>query len=354
MIVSPARLLPVFSTRPWGSRSLKPYFPEKSGLAEPVGEAWMTGHDSRFANGPFSGQALRTAWPQMAAGWRGTSLDPKGDFPLLVKFLFTEDKLSLQVHPDDIHAAQYEMESGGRGKTEMWYALRARSGAEVMVGLRPEVTAEDFRRCLDNGAAEECLIHVPMQTGDAIFVPAGAAHAIGPGLLLCEIQQHSDITYRVYDYNRPGIDGKLRPLHIEKALQVMHFGPQKGGKIEPVRVRHKGVTETYLAACPYFATAKWEFSEAAFQETDPGHFDLLIFIKGHGEIHWHGQDSAQRAAYRPTEVWLVPACLGRYRLEPSSRTALLRTYVPPNLKELAAELASCGMAESEISRLIHS
>jgi mannose-6-phosphate isomerase len=353
VILSPARLQPVFSTRPWGSRSLAPHFPEKTGLAEPIGEAWLTGNDSRFANGPFAGRALGEAWRQMPAEWTGTAFNAKCDFPLLVKFLFTEDKLSVQVHPDDEHATRHEIDAGGRGKTEMWYALRARAGAEVMVGLKPEVTREDFQRCIDNGTAEDCLTRVPVRAGDAIFVPAGAAHTIGPGLLLCEIQQHSDITYRVYDYNRPDSSGKLRDLHIEKALHVMRFGPQKGGKIEPLRLTHGAITEAYLAACPYFVTEKWKFSEPFARKTDSAHFDLLIFLEGHGDFRWDHVNEL-RAAYRPTEVWLLPASLGDYRLAPASLTALLRTYVPRDLKEFVAQLAKRGVAESEISRLIHS
>jgi mannose-6-phosphate isomerase len=340
----------VFSVRPWGSFSLAPHFPEKSGLAEPIGEAWMTGNESRFANGPFAGQKLGETWRRMPAEWTGTAVDAKHDFPLLVKFLFTEDKLSVQVHPDDEQAAKYEAEAGGRGKTEMWYALRARPGAEVLVGLDPEVTAEAFRRCIEDGTAEECLMHVPMRAGDAIFVPAGAAHTIGAGLLLCEIQQHSDITYRVYDYNRPDSSGKLRDLHIEKAMQVMRFGSQKGGKIQPVELKRGGITESYLAACRYFVTEKWEFSTTVNKATDAARFDLVIFLEGHGEFRWKGQ----RAAYRPTEVWLLPAGLGEYRLEPTSQTALLRTYVPQDLQKFAAQLASYGASEPEIARLIHS
>ena len=341
----------MFSPRPWGSLSLAPHFPEQSGLAEPIGEAWMTGNQSRFANGPFAGKPLGEAWLEMPPDWTGTDISARHDFPLLVKFLFTEDKLSVQVHPGDEHAAQHEIAAGGRGKTEMWYALRARPGAEVMVGLKPELTPDEFRRCIENGTAEDCLTHVPVQSGDAIFVPAGAAHTIGPGLLLCEIQQHSDITYRVYDYNRPDSSGKLRELHIEKALQVMRFGPQKGGKIEPLRgPQHGGLTQTYLAACAYFVTEKWEFSAALARKTDPARFELLIFLEGHGELRWNGA----HAAYKPTEVWLLPAALGAYRLEPTSPTALLRTYVPQDLQKFAAELASRGVQPAGIERLVHS
>jgi mannose-6-phosphate isomerase len=349
VILSPARLEPVFSPRPWGSLSLAPHFPEQSGLAERIGEAWMTGNECRFANGAFAGQRLGDAWPKMRAEWAGTASDTSRDFPLLVKFLFTEDKLSVQVHPGDEHALELEAIEGARGKTEMWHALRAEPGAEVLVGLKPEVSPEDCRRAIENGTAEECLTHVPVNAGDTIFVPAGAAHTIGPGLLLCEIQQHSDITYRVYDYNRPDANGKLRPLHIEKAMKVMRFGPQKGGKVEPVSVQSGGMKKSYLSACTYFSTEKWEFSATVTEKTDPAHFDLLIFTEGQGDIRW----SQGRMAYGPTEVWLVPAALGEYRLEPAKPTSLLHTYVPCDLKELAAQIGREGATESEIVRVIH-
>jgi mannose-6-phosphate isomerase len=349
VILAPARLDPEFSPRPWGALSLAPQFPEKSGLAEPIGEAWMTGNRCRFANGPFAGQELGKAWPNMALEWAGTGIDRRTDFPLLVKFLFTEDKLSVQVHPGDDEVARHEPAGRDRGKTEMWYALRARPGAEVSVGLKPHLTLPDFRRAISNGTAEECLTRVRVAAGDAIFVPAGTAHAIGPGLLLCEIQQNSDTTYRVYDYNRPDAQGQMRPLHIEQALRVMRFGPQAGGKIEPLSVERGNVTETYFGACRYFATEKWEFRAEVVEEASAAHFDLLIFIEGHGSI----STGDQQVPYGPTEVWMIPAALGKYRLRAERPTSVLRTYAPEGMDEFAARLAARGVKESEISRLIY-
>ena len=117
-----------------------------------------------------------------------------------------------------------------------------------------------FKRAIEDGSAEDCLQHVPLSAGEAIFVPAGTAHTIGAGLVLCEIQEYSDLTYRVFDYNRRDAQGRSRELHIEKALQVMRFGEQHGGKIEPVRIVRDGVTETFFVACRYFAVEKWEFA----------------------------------------------------------------------------------------------
>src|SRR5579863_1588889 len=191
MILCPARLEPIFSPRPWGSFSLAPFFSEMSSLAEPVGEAWMTGNECVFANGPFAGQKLGQAWPAMPAEWTGTRTRPgksvgrDAPFPLLVKFIFAEEKLSVQVHPDDDYASRHEQAAGGSGKTEMWYVIRARAGAEVLLGLKPSVTRESFAQAVLEGTAEECLEHIPLRAGDVVFVPARTAHTIGPGLVLC-------------------------------------------------------------------------------------------------------------------------------------------------------------------------
>ena len=155
MIVCPARLEPVFSPRPWGTRSLAPFFPEKTSLAAPIGEAWMTGKDCVFANGPFAGTKLGDAWPRMPVEWAGTRSNTAATFPLLVKFIFSEEKLSVQVHPDDAYAAAHEQAAGGRGKTEMWYAVCARPGAEVLLGLKPEVTRESLARSIAEGTADK-------------------------------------------------------------------------------------------------------------------------------------------------------------------------------------------------------
>jgi mannose-6-phosphate isomerase len=345
--VCPARLEPTFSLRPWGSHSLAPLFPEKSNLAEPIGEAWMTGNESRFADGPFAGKKLGEAWPAMPQDWTGTRADRGAAFPLLVKFIFAEDKLSVQVHPDDDYAAKHE--NGGRGKTEMWYALRAHAGAEVLAGLNPEVTRESFRHAIANGTAEDCLVHVPLREGDAVFVPAGTTHTIGAGLVLCEIQEQSDATYRVYDYNRRDAQGRARELHVEKALEVIRFGEQRGGKLNPVWVERGGVAKTFFVVCPYFAAEKWEFEKRASGSTAREHFDLLIFIEGSGSIEWGGA----RVEYGPAQVWLLPAALGFYQLAASSPTSLLRTYLPGDTKDFGRRLIEQGVAESELSRIIY-
>lgn len=346
----PARLEPIFSPRPWGARTLAPLFPEKSNLAESLGEAWMSGVECRFASGPFVGRKLGDVWSTLPPAWTGTKIS-SGDasFPLLVKFIFADEKLSVQVHPDDDYAARYEKAAGGRGKTEMWYAIHARPGAEVLAGLKPGVTPELFKRAIEDGSAQDCLQPVPVREGEAIFVPAGTAHTIGAGLVLCEVQEYSDLTYRVFDYNRRDAQGRSRELHIEKALQVMRFGEQHGGKIEPVRIARGGVTETYFIACRFFAVEKWEFAESVAAATSPEHFDLLIFLEGRGSIQWGGES----VEYASAQTWLFPAALGPYHLAPGERTSLLRAYVPVSLDEVARKLIAQGVSEAALSRVVY-
>jgi mannose-6-phosphate isomerase len=344
----PARLAPVFVPRIWGARDLSPLFPERSHESEPIGEAWLTGDECFFASGEFAGRKLGDVWPSLPEEWTGTSLRGLPRIPLLVKFIFPEDKLSVQVHPDDSYAEKNEFAAGGVGKTEMWYVVRAREGAAVRVGLNPGVTPESFQRAIVDGTVENCLGTVAVHPGDAIFVPAGTAHTICPGVVLCEIQQHSDITYRVFDYNRVGADGKPRALHLRQALDVMQFGEQSGGLCDPVSIPRGALTETIYAACRHFATERWEFSERIAAVTSPEHFDLLVMLEGRGRIEF-GADSEP---YAPAQVWLLPAALGAYQLVPDSRTTLLRAYVP-DLNGLVQRLADERIAEADWSRVVH-
>jgi mannose-6-phosphate isomerase len=345
----PARLLPIFDARPWGVLSLAPLFPERSHLSEKIGEVWLTGENCKFADGPFAGLTLGDAWRKMTPEWSGTAVRREGAFPILVKFIFTGDKLSVQVHPDDDYASRHEKHAGGRGKTEMWHCLSARPGGEVLVGLKPEITREYFRRAIDDGSAEKCVVRIPLHAHDTIFVPAGTVHTIGAGLVLCEIQEQSDLTYRVYDYNRRDASGHTRPLHIDKAMEVIRFGEQRGGKVQPVTIERGGACETFLAACRYFVAERWEFSIPISRSSSRPHFDLLVTLSGDGDF----ESGGEKFPYAPAQAWLIPAALGEYRIAPRERTELLRTYVPANVEEVERELAARGLSESQIAQLLH-
>jgi mannose-6-phosphate isomerase len=334
--------------RIWGTHDLSPLFPEHSKEIEPIGEVWLTGNECKFASGKFAGRTLGEVWPALSAEWTGTRLQGLPRIPLLVKFIFPEDKLSLQVHPDDAYAQKHEATAGGIGKTEMWYVVSARPGAAVRVGLDSRMTRDSFQDAVARGTAEDCVGSVPVREGDSVFVPAGTTHSICPGMVLCEIQQHSDVTYRVFDYNRVGADGKPRALHLQQALNVMRFGEQRGGLCDPVSVTRGAVTETFYAACPYFATERWEFRERIAAATSSEHFDLLIFLAGEGRIEFAGGAET----FGPAQVWLLPAALGAYHLAPNSQITLLRAYVP-DLNSLIQEFCEEHIPEDKWTRVVH-
>jgi mannose-6-phosphate isomerase len=319
----PVRLEPQFVPRIWGARSLAPLFPDKQSLPEPIGEVWLTGNDCRFADGPFAGEKLGDAWPRMSDDWSGRNVSRDMPFPLLAKFIFPEHKLSVQVHPDDDYARKNEAAAGGVGKTEMWYIISARKGAEVRVGLKPGVDRDAFRRAIADGSAEECIERVPVSAGDAIFVPAGTVHTIGPGMTICEIQQNSDITYRVFDFNRLTPGGKPRDLHIEKSLDVIRFGEQRGGKVAAAAL---GAVST-LVECPYFAGMKSVFAEPEHRTKPVGLMEVLIVIEGTGKI----EAPDAEIEYSNAQAWLVPAVMRDCRFVPATRTTMLHAYVPGGL-----------------------
>lgn len=345
----PFRIEPKFVERIWGRRSLAPLFPEKTNLPEPIGEVWLTGVDCKIATGRFAGKTLGEAWQEMPDEWRGTRFAQLGDFPILIKFIFTNDKLSIQVHPDDAYAAAHEQAAGGRGKTEMWYVVSAKPGASVLVGLKPGVTKESFLNALEKRTLEDLFQSHTVHAGDTFFVPARTPHTIGPGMVICEVQEYSDLTYRVYDYGRLDARGKPRELHIEKALGVIDFNSPL---IRPFR-RDSAMDEFgtayvfYLAACRYFCVEKWDL-DVARKNTDLSRFELFTALKGSGRIQWDDGECSIAMG----ETWFLPASLGKYALIPHRGEAeVLRTYVP-DLAAFEKMIAAKGYSEEDRRRFV--
>ncbi len=312
-----------------------------------LGEAWLTSMDRPIANGPFAGKSLGESWRTMPADWRGTRLDHYRDFPLLVKFIFPCDMLSIQVHPDDAYASKFEQAAGGRGKTEMWHILSTQPGAELLIGLKPGVTKDVFRESLTKGTVEDLFVRHPVRPGETYFLPAGTQHAIGPGMVLCEVQEYSDLTYRVYDFGRVDAAGKSRELHIDKALEVTNFGESRGGRLSPLALHSPDAKKQLLAACEFFATERWDCHRTTMIESDPERFQLLIILEGHGKLH----DTDISFDYRTGESWFIPASVPVTVLQPASATSLLRIYVPDPIA-LHKQLRSMGFGEAAISRVL--
>jgi mannose-6-phosphate isomerase len=341
------RIEPIFSPRPWGARSLAPLFPQQTNLREPLGEAWLTALESRVATGPFAGKSLGEGWHAMPTEWRGTRSGGYENFPLLLKFLFPHDKLSIQVHPDDFYAAKFEQAAGGRGKTEMWHIVCAEPGAELLIGLKPGVTREAFVEGVEHNTVEDLFLRHTVHAGETYFVEAGTQHAICPGMIVCEIQEYSDLTYRVYDYGRVDSAGKSRELHLEKALDVTRFNGTRSGKIPPMSLHSPDANKHLLAACQFFATERWDCDRSTPIEGDPTEFQLLVFLCGHGMLH----DSTSGYPYSAGQAWFLPASLEMALLQPNETTSFLRVTVP-DPKRLTYQLQNQGFELEAISRVV--
>ncbi len=339
--------------RIWGVGSLAPLFPEKQNLQEPIGEVWLSGNESRFATGTYAGWSLADAWRAMPPEWAGTRLNTREAFPILAKFLFPGEKLSVQVHPDDDYAQKHESAAGGVGKTEAWYIVAADSGASVYVGVRPDVTRESFRRAIAEGTVEDCLAKIQVEKGTTVFVPAGTVHTIGPGMVICEIQESSDLTYRVYDYGRRNADGSERALHVEKALEVINFGVQRSAIKQPPPSLPAGDATGHIIACRYFALENWDFTTPARLATEQTHFELWITLSGRGKIRWEStaNSSAGFSDFGPGQIWFIPAALNQWMVDPERPACILRVY-PPDLDLYAQQLKQYGLSAGAVAGII--
>jgi mannose-6-phosphate isomerase len=264
MGVAPFRLKPWFSERVWGKRDLRPWYAD-TGTTELVGEAWLTGPQCVVETGLLAGRTLASVVAELG-----------GEFPLLVKILFPAEKLSVQVHPDDAEARAL---GETRGKTECWYVLEAEPGAAIALGLKDGADAAAVRAAVGDGTMESLLEWVPVSTGDMLFVDAGTVHAIGPGVVLLETQQTSDVTYRLYDYGRP------RELHLEKGLQVMK-AKTAAGKVAPKKM--DGFTR--LIEQKYFVVDQFDFEGADEVRIAMDGAGCLVGLAGGGVVRWGGDE----------------------------------------------------------------
>lgn len=323
----PLRFIPVYFEKVWGDRRLESFMHRQLPPEMAVGESWeVSDHPhgrSVIANGPDCGKTLHEVMERNPAALLGARVIAQHDtvFPLLVKFIDAGEELSVQVHPSDAYAAEHE---GEMGKTEMWYVLHADPDACLIVGLNNNVTRDDFTQALAHGDPADLLYHMPVKTGDSIFIPAGRIHAIMPGLLICEIQQNSDTTYRLYDWGRVGLDGKPRELHVAKAMAVTNWTDYEPAP-SVVQIAHEGENrKTVLATCPYFTVEKYDLTRARAFTTDGGSFHILNCVAGQGALQWMG--GSERLTLG--DSILIPAEITNFTLQPDGDATLLLSYVP--------------------------
>jgi mannose-6-phosphate isomerase len=317
----PFLMLPGFDPRPWGTTNLSPIYPNRQ-FEEKIGEAWLTGDDCKIANGPLMGQTLAQVSKKYQRELVGEAARDAQRFPLLLKFLFPYEKLSVQVHPDDEQARRVDQPWG---KTECWYVAHAKPGAQVALGLKPGVTLAQLEKAIHEKHAEELLNWLNVFTGDMIYVCGGTVHTLGPGSVIVETQQQSDTTYRLYDYGRP------RELHLEAGLAAVKLKTTSGKVVRPAPVQISGSNNRQgaLVAAPYFVVDMFEMKSAqelnTRDESGKSSVQILVAIEGCGVVEAPGADPVTLAK---GDAVVVPASIGKFTVRPQWALELLRSRVP--------------------------
>jgi mannose-6-phosphate isomerase len=319
MKLYPLKLTPQPSERLWGGSRLGAFVPgfDKVQTKEPLGEAWLVYAENKIANGNLAGQTLQQVATTYGVELLGTkSMERYGvKVPLLAKFLDPSQWLSIQVHPDDAYALSKEANTGYLGKTEAWYVLDAKPDAQIIWGFKQDVTEGQVCEAIAEGTLEHLLNYINVQKGDVIYNPAGTIHALGPDVFIFEIQQSSDLTYRLYDFNRKDSSGKLRELHVDKALAVSSLKNIGHAKVSP-RTLNDYTTE--LVRSEFFVAERLGLKGSLSLTTQDESLELLTVIEGQVSL---GSVELARA-----ESVVLPAALGEYEL--SGHGVVLRCYVP--------------------------
>ncbi|MFM1770326.1 MAG: hypothetical protein RJA22_2855 [Verrucomicrobiota bacterium] len=315
---------PIFMKRLWGGRNLERLYGKALPPDQLIGESWEISDrpdaQSVVNHGPLAGRSL--AWlmehhRQEILGPRGAATGP---FPLLIKILDAEQTLSVQVHPP----AHLAPKLNGQPKTEMWYIASARPDACLYAGLKHGTTREEFERRLGNGSVEACLHRIPVREGDAMFLPSGRCHAIGGGNVIFEIQQNSDTTYRVFDWNRVEADGKPRALHIPESLASIDFADYEPELIQSKYSRNLSLSLRYLVDDPLFRVGAWRAAKGERFHLNSDAFQIVGVL--HGRLHL--AHDAHPVTLNPGQFALIPACLNRVTVETPVKSEFLHAQIP--------------------------
>jgi mannose-6-phosphate isomerase len=317
----PLLMSPAFDPRPWGALDLSPIYPNHR-FEEKIGESWLTGDDGKVANGPLRGKSLAELSAQYGRDLVGESANDSSRFPLLTKFLFPHEKLSVQVHPDDEAARRAGYPCG---KTECWYVAHAKSGAQVALGLKPGVTRAQFEQAIHQQRAEELLDWINVFPGEMIYVAGGTVHTLGPGSIIVETQQQSDTTYRLYDYGRP------RELHLKEGLAALKEKVASGKVMRPAPTTVNGTKNrrSPLVASSFFVVEMFELKESQDLRTIDGSgkssVQILVAIEGCGMIEASG---AEPVTLAKGDAVVIPASMGDFCVRPQWTVEFLKASLP--------------------------
>ncbi len=317
----PFLMFPAFDPRPWGTLDLSPIYPNRQ-FEEKIGEAWLTGDDCKIANGPLTGQTLAQVSEKYQRELVGDAARDARRFPLLLKFLFPHEKLSVQVHPDDEQARRVGQPWG---KTECWYVAHATPGSQIALGLKPGVTVAQLEQSIHEKRAEDVLNWLNVYTGDMIYVAGGTVHTLGPGSVIVETQQQSDTTYRLYDYGRP------RELHLKDGMAAVKSNVASGKVLRPAPVQIAGSSNRHasLVAAPYFVVDMFEMKDAQELSTrdDSGKSStqILVAVEGCGIVEAAGTEPV---TFAKGDAVVVPASVEKFMVRPQWTLEFLRARVP--------------------------
>ncbi|MEP6644003.1 MAG: type I phosphomannose isomerase catalytic subunit [Acidobacteriaceae bacterium] len=317
----PLLMLPAFDPRPWGTQDLSPIYPNHR-FEHKIGEAWLTGDNSKVANGPLKGKSLAELSSTYRDELVGDASDDATRFPLLLKFLFPHEKLSVQVHPDDEAAKRV---GEGCGKTECWYVAHAKPGAQIGLGLKAGVSAAEFERAVYDNRAEELLNWINVYAGEMIYVPGGTVHTLGPGAIIVETQQQSDTTYRLYDYGRP------RELHLKQGLAVLKDKVSSGKALRPAPLNLNGSRnrKSALISSPCFVVDMFELKDnQQFQPRESSlkkSAQILVAVDGCGIVEAPGVEAV---TFAKGDAVVIPASVKEFSVRPQWALELLVASVP--------------------------
>lgn len=317
----PLLMVPAFDPRPWGAHDLSPIYPNRQ-FGEKIGEAWLTGEDCKVANGPLAGRTLAAISRECQRELVGAAARDASRFPLLLKFLFPREKLSVQVHPDDVQALHVGQPWG---KSECWYVAHAKAGAQIALGLKPGVKVAQFEQSIHESRAEELLNWLDVYTGDMIYVSGGTVHTLGPGSVIVETQQQSDTTYRLYDYGRP------RELHLKDGLAAVKEKVWSGKVVRPAagQVKNSKNRREQLIAAPYFVVDMYEMKEmqtfSTRDDSERTSAQILVAVEGCGIVEASGSEPV---TFAKGDAVVIPASMENFAVRPQWRLELLRARVP--------------------------
>lgn len=317
----PLRFRPLLRNYIWGGQRLSTQMQKSPGSKEPLAESWeivdLGEHQSRLIGSPWAGMTLHELVTEHGESLLGVD-SPQQSFPLLFKYLDCRLNLSIQVHPNDQRAAR--LDPPGRGKTEAWVVLEAEAKSRIYAGLKQGVGREEFIASLQQGNIDSTLHWFEPEAGDCILVPAGCVHALGAGLLVAEIQQSSDTTYRLFDWNRLGSDGQPRPLHLEAGLEAIDF--EAGPVMPQIPIATDSPQREILVNCPSFVLDRFTLQRPETIGGD-GHCRILSVLAG--EVEVGGEQPLKLAR---GETCLVPAAAGAQTVVPASKSIVLSARQP--------------------------